>query len=160
MACKCCQCGDCCSNMSLVHSVTEQISDYEFIIYNHYSGDIKKVQIDPDKIQLFEEQDILETMPEACPFLRFNQNDGKAYCTVHLTRPDICREFCCWRLVILDSHNKRAGRILYQRTFVSDDENLTKLWDQSIRPIKEPDDTVWEEKVIRILTRAGYTVRD
>jgi len=159
MACKCCQCGNCCSYMSLVHSVREQLSDYEFIIYNYYCGDVTTVRVDPDKIRLFEDQDILETLPEACPFLRFDQKDGKAYCTVHLTRPDICREFCCWRLLILDSQGRRIGRIMYQRTFVSDDADLNRLWDQDIRKIREPDDAVWEERVIRILSRAGYTVR-
>ena len=100
-----------------------------------------------------------KTLPEACPFLRFEEKDGKAYCTVHLTRPDICREFCCWRLLILDPQGRRSGRIMYQRTFVSDDADLSRLWEQSVRRIREPDDAVWDERVIRILSGAGYTVR-
>jgi len=48
---------------------------------------------------------------------------------------------------------------MYQRSFVSDEADLKRLWDQSIRTIREPDDAVWDDKVIRILSGAGYTVR-
>jgi hypothetical protein len=49
---------------------------------------------------------------------------------------------------------------MFQRTFFSDDENLTRLWKTSIDPINELDDAIWETKIREILTSAGYTVRD
>jgi hypothetical protein len=49
---------------------------------------------------------------------------------------------------------------MFQRTFISDDENLTRLWRTVIDPIQEMDDSTWETKIREILTNAGYTVRD
>jgi Fe-S-cluster containining protein len=144
--------------MQLVHRVTEDRGNYTFVIYNCYSGDVKEVRVDPDKIEFFEDRSSIEALPEACPFLRFDQ-DGKAWCTVHLTRPDICREFCCWRLLILDSEGRRAGRILYQRTFVPDDEELGRLWERIKPELTGLNDEEWDDSVIRNLTAAGYRVR-
>jgi hypothetical protein len=36
---------------------------------------------------------------------------------------------------------------------------LTDLWEKCIENHKEPDDSIWEEEMISILTKAGYTVR-
>jgi GH15 family glucan-1,4-alpha-glucosidase len=48
---------------------------------------------------------------------------------------------------------------MYQRSFFSDDADLTRLWNDCIDNLTEPDDVVWEEKITRILIHAGYTVR-
>jgi uncharacterized protein len=78
---------------------------------------------------------------------------------VHLSRPEICREYECWRLLILDHTGRRVGRIRYIRSLISDDALLTKIWEDCIEGQREPDDRKWEDEMIRILRRAGYTVR-
>jgi hypothetical protein len=145
--------------MQLVHSVTEDLGTYRFVVYNYYSGDVKEVRVDPDKIALFEDRSSLEALPEACLFLRFDPENGKAWCTVHQTRPEICRDFCCWRLLILDSQGRRAGRVLYQRTFVPDSPALTRLWEQVKPTLNGLGDAEWDDAVIRNLTASGYRVR-
>jgi Fe-S-cluster containining protein len=144
--------------MGLVHSIRADSGGYRFIIRNQYTGEEKEVAIDPDKLGLFEDRSLLRDLPEACPFLRKNPVDQKAYCTVHLTRPDICREFSCWRLLILDAKGKRAGRIMYRRYLSPEDETLKKVWDECIDALNEPDDDAWDAEMIRILMRAGYRV--
>ena len=67
---------------------------------NEYTGEETAVTVDPDKVLLFLDRSIFEELPEACPFFRTDQKTGKAYCTVHLTRPEICRDYGCWRLLI------------------------------------------------------------
>jgi Fe-S-cluster containining protein len=145
--------------MGQVHAIKETIGECEFLINNQYTGEKTLVFVDPDKQQLFGDKSIFLEHPEACPFLRYRENEKKAYCTVHITRPEICRDYGCWRLLILDASGSRAGRIMFQRTFFSDDENLTRLWKTLIDPINELDDTTWETKIREILTGAGYTVR-
>lgn len=159
MGFECMQCGECCSHMGLVHKIREVRGDYKFLVYNVYTGEETEVEVDPDKRTLFEDRKILEELQEACPFFRRNLNDMKAYCTVHLTWPDICREFKCWRLLILDHRGTRAGRIIYQRSLLCEDETLRRLWEQAIEEISEHDDAVWDEKVILRLSQAGYTIR-
>jgi hypothetical protein len=62
-------------------------------------------------------------------------------------------------MLILDFRGRRAGRIMYQRHLVSDDALLSRLFEQCINTIEEPDDAAWDKRVIPILVRAGYTVR-
>jgi hypothetical protein len=62
-------------------------------------------------------------------------------------------------LLILNHRGRRVGRVRYIRTLCSEDPVLTKLWDECVEHNVEPDDRVWEDKMIQTLTRAGYTVR-
>ncbi|MBT8507337.1 hypothetical protein AZH53_02685 [Methanomicrobiaceae archaeon CYW5] len=144
--------------MQLVHCITEDRGDYTFVVYNYYSGDVKEVRVDPDKYALYEDRSSLENLPEACPFLRFDDR-GKAWCTVHLTRPDICRDYCCWRLLILDSGGRRVGRVLYQRTFMADNDALRNLWERIKPTLTGLDDREWDKTLIDTLMASGYQVR-
>jgi uncharacterized protein len=155
----CRQCGECCSHLGLVHTIKEKLGDNEFLVNNEYTGEKTVVRIDPDKAYLSADLSIFETLPEACPFLRFEPASGKGFCIVHLTRPGICRDFFCWRLLILDDAGTWVGRIMYQRYFCSDDPILTGIWNKSVRTLDEPDDRIWEEKMVQIVTRAGYVVK-
>ena len=145
--------------MQLVHWITEDRGDYTFVVYNYYSGDVKEVRVDPDKYALYEDRSSLENLPEACPFLRFDSDTGKAWCTVHQTRPDICRDYCCWRLLVLDAQGRRAGRVLYQRTFIPDSPALALIWERVKPSLNGLDDKEWEDAVISMLMASGYHVR-
>jgi Fe-S-cluster containining protein len=145
--------------MQDVHRIIEERGNYTFIVHNHYTGDRDEVRIDPDKIALFEDKSSIEGLPDACRFLRFDKETGKAWCTVHQTRPDICREYCCWRLLILDSEGKRAGRVLYQTLFLADNEAISQLWERMKPTLEGLSGKAWDDKVIDILTASGYRVR-
>jgi len=158
MVFECQQCGECCHHMGQVHIIKETLAEYEFLINNQYTGEKTRVIVDEDKHQLFADKNIFFKQPEACPFLRYRKGEQKAYCTVHITRPEICRDYGCWRLLILDASGSRAGRIMFQRTFFSDDENLTRLWKTVIDPLIEADNATWDTKIRKILSCAGYKV--
>lgn len=156
---ECSQCGECCSHLGLVHTIKEDYGNYRFLVNNQYTGEKTVVTVDPDKIALFCDKSIFGERPEACPFFRYDRASLKGYCTVHLTRPEICRDYGCWRLLILDPEGKRAGRIMCQRHLASEDESLTRLFEEHVNHLVEPDDAAWDERVIRVLVAAGYTVR-
>jgi Fe-S-cluster containining protein len=156
---ECSQCGECCSYLGLVHVIQEEYGDYRFLLNNQYTGEKTTVIVDPDKISLFDDKGIFRERPDACPFFRYDPASAKGYCTVHLTRPEICRDYGCWRLLILDSEGKRAGRIMCQRHLASEDEALTRLFEEHINHLVESDDTGWDKEVIGVLIAAGYTVR-
>jgi Fe-S-cluster containining protein len=155
----CSQCGECCSHLGLVHTIREDRGEFRYLVNNEYTGEKTPVTVDPDKIPLFLDRSIFGERPEACPFFRFDRDSGKGYCTVHLTRPEICRDYGCWRILILDPEGKRAGRIKSRRYLASDDDRLTRIFEEQIRPFAEPDDASWDERVVRVLVSAGYTVR-
>jgi hypothetical protein len=150
----CQQCGECCSIMGEVLSIVEDYGGYRFLLLNRYTGEKSQVSIDHDKRSLYLDSD---SLPAACPFLRFGP-EGKAYCTVHQTRPEMCRDFSCWRLLILDPAGNRAGRVMQRRYFCPEEPALALIWEEKVRDIDEPDDQQWDRTVIRILTREGYIV--
>jgi Fe-S-cluster containining protein len=145
--------------MQDVHRIIEDRGNYTFVVHNHYTGDVDEVRIDPDKIALFEDASSIEELPDACRFLRFDAETGKAWCTVHQTRPDICREYCCWRLLFLDSEGKRAGRVMYQTLFLADNEAMSQLWERVKPTLESLSGSEWDDELIRILTASGYRVR-
>jgi hypothetical protein len=46
-----------------------------------------------------------------------------------------------------------------QRHLAAEDEALTRLFEDHINHLVEQDDRVWDDRVIRLLVAAGYTVR-
>ena len=156
---ECSQCGECCSHLGLVHIIQEDYGDFRYRICNQYTGEKTTVAVDPDKIALFNDRSIFAERPEACPFFRYDRQGAKGYCTVHLTRPEICRDYGCWRMLILDAGGKRAGRIMCQRFLASEDERLTRLFEEQINTLTGISDAAWDERVIHVLVGAGYTVQ-
>lgn len=155
----CIQCGECCSQMGDVHVVREECGDGRFLMENRYTGEVHAVGIDPDKVGLFSDRSVFERWPGACPFLREDPADGKAYCIVHLTRPEICREYSCWRLLVLNARGRRVGRVMERRYLATDDPDLRAFWEKHVVGIREDDDARWDEQAIEMLNRAGYEVR-
>jgi len=155
---ECSQCGECCSHLGLVHVIVEEYGQYRFLVRNQYTGEKTAVAVDPDKIALFNDRSIFSERPEACPFFRFDRAAEKGYCTVHLTRPEICRDYGCWRLLILRPDGTRAGRIMGRRHLASEDEMLTRLFREKVDHLVEPDDARWDWQVTRILVAEGYRV--
>jgi hypothetical protein len=146
--------------MGAVLFVSEKPSSRISVLTNRYTGEKTVVEVDPDKYSLYEDdQCIFRRFPDACPFLRFYEQTGKAYCTVHQTRPDMCRDFACWRLIILKSDGSRAGRVMNRRYFYPDDPDLARIWKERIRDINESDDVLWDRTVRVILSGEGYSVQ-
>jgi len=128
-------------------------------VCNQYTSEETEVTVDADNHELFLDKSIFTKLPEACPFFRHMPGSEKAYCTVHLTRPDICQIFSCWRLLILNHIGRQVGRVMFRRMLCSEDAFLNRIWEECIDPLPHTDDVVWDREVIRILTRAGFTVR-
>jgi Fe-S-cluster containining protein len=145
--------------MGLVYRIDEALDDYEFEVSNRYTGEKMHVRVDPDKIQFYEQRGIAALPREVCPFYYSHSGNKESSCVIHLTRPEICREFFCCRILITDPNGKRAGRVMGTRHFCPETKEMEELWENRVKPLKEVNDATWEEKVVRILTDAGYSVR-
>lgn len=80
--------------MGDVFGIMEQTGLYEYRIQYLITGVQQIVTLDPDKTGIFTHTTILDKRPLACPFLRFD-DEGLAMCSVHQTRPDLCRMYLC-----------------------------------------------------------------
>ena len=153
--CQCC--GDYCSTMGEIISIREQVRPYKFrILYT--DGEERIVSVDPDKRVLFRDQQQNGGKSPACPFLR-HRTPQERICTVHASRPELCRNYLCSRILILGQDGKKAGRVPDgTRSFTTEDRPLLDLWHSAIRDIPVPDDEDWEKYVDTVFTRAGYRV--
>ena len=82
--------------MADVFGIMEQIGPFDYRIQYLITGVQQVVTIDQDKRAIFSTTTILDKRPLACPFLRFD-DQHRAMCTVHQTRPDLCRMYLCER---------------------------------------------------------------
>jgi uncharacterized protein len=158
MSFRCRLCGDCCSSMGEIIEIREQTGPSVFRIGFSVTGEERMVTIDPDKQLLWSRQDIRITRPMACPFLR-EEGAGAVICTVHDSRPDLCRQYSCFRILVLDRDGRKIGRVMDgTRYFVSTDAGLRKVWDRECSNLEITDEACWEEAAGVRLASAGYTV--
>ena len=153
--CQCC--GDCCSTMGEIISIREQVDPFEFRIA-YTNGEERIVSVDPDKRALFRVQQQGEKKSLACPFLR-QQTPQKYLCTVHASRPELCRSYVCSCILVLDKDGNKAGRVRHgTRFFTTEDKVLLDLWRRSIRDVRITEDDLWEKYVEEVFANAGYRV--
>lgn len=156
MGFQCQVCGDCCSTMGEIISIREQTGDTRFRIGYSATLEERDVVLDPDKQELFFTTEPVTSM--ACPFLRA-QGPGRLICTVHHSRPDLCRQYSCFRILVLDSEGRKVGRVTEgTRYFTTMDHNLNAIWQAGCQLPKEMREEEWEREVERIFTSAGYRV--
>jgi uncharacterized protein len=158
MVFRCQQCGECCSYMGDIIDIAGKTGPSMFRIRFSVTGEERIVVVDPDKENLFHTQDIRLLRPMACPFLRFDMK-GRALCTIHETRPGLCRGYTCFRLLILDPEGNHIGRVQDESRFFSTmNDGLRELWDDKISGVNIPDEAAWEVYVADVFSRAGYRI--
>ena len=158
LAFECNQCGDCCSHLGLVHRIIKDLGDHRYVVRNEYTGERTTVTVAPGMLPLFNDHRTFADRPEACPFFRLDGEEGKGYCSVHATRPEICRDYGCWRILILDRDGRRVGRIMASRHLASEDPDLLRLFREELAQHAQLSDPAWERVVLRMLHTAGYRV--
>ncbi|NLD57841.1 MAG: YkgJ family cysteine cluster protein [Methanomicrobiales archaeon] len=156
MAFQCRMCGACCSTMGEIISIRERSGRTGFRIGYSTTLETRDVVLDSDKEDLFfgtPQQGSL-----ACPFLR-ELAPGRRICTVHDSRPDLCRQYSCFRILILDQDGRQAGRVMAGgRYFTATDTRLHEIWQEKCRNLDVPGEEAWERTVETILSAEGYHV--
>lgn len=152
----CQMCGACCSTMGEIISIHEEHGDSVFTIWYTTTGEQRTVRIDPEKQGLYYENPRVSGM--ACPFLR-EIRPGTRICSVHASRPDLCRQYSCFRMLILAADGRRAGRVMDgTRLLSATDPALHDLWHRTCRALEIVDEEDWEREIEAILSNAGYRV--
>jgi len=144
--------------MGEILEIREQTGPSAFRIGFSVTGEERMVTIDPAKQGLYTSQNIRTKRPMACPFLRFNLQGG-ALCTIHETRPGLCRLYTCFCLLVLDPEGNHIGRVQDgTRIFSTMNEDLRALWQDEIAGVNIPGEAAWEAQVADVFTQAGYRI--
>jgi len=144
--------------MGEIIEILEELDNGSFRIGFSVTGEERIVSIDPEKRKLFHLRDDKSLKSMACPFL-LDAGNEKFVCSVHLSRPELCRQYSCYRILVLDSQEKKIGKVTdASRYFITEDADLRRLWNREILSVAILDEKCWEEHVEQTLTRAGYHV--
>jgi Fe-S-cluster containining protein len=144
--------------MGEIIEITGQAGPRKFRIRYTTTGEQREVAIDTDKEDLFSSRDTGTSHPMACPFLR-EMLPGTRVCVVHDSRPELCRQYSCFRVLVCDESGNRLGRVWdASRYFTTANSALREVWDREIAGQAIPDEMAWEDFVGQVLTGEGYRV--
>jgi uncharacterized protein len=144
--------------MGEIIEILEEISPFCFRIGYMTTCEERTVVVDPDKKAVFLKYEQTAKQSLACPFLR-EAAPGKIICTVHSSRPDLCRQYSCFRIMVLDAGGKRLGKVSHNtRCLITMDHQLREIWDREVSRIQTSDERLWEDQVRRELSGNGYRV--
>ena len=93
---------------------------------------------------------------KACPFLRKNPQGNGTTCAIYPTRPKVCRDFRCYRMLIRTREGAVCGRVIGKNSLRTEDAALEKLWNGQVTAIPYGDPATWIKNVAGILARHGY----
>jgi len=152
----CSWCGKCCASFGEFIKIERQLTSRDYycrygitneLFLAHIEGDYDDSQLPSSK----------EGEPvKGCPFMRKNPAVKGFACAIYATRPRICREFRCYRMVIHHPDGHECGRIMGRNELKTGDESLAHIWKEQIAPLPHQDDTRWEKSVIAALATHQY----
>ena len=93
---------------------------------------------------------------EGCIF-KCRDPQGRGYtCAIYPTRPKICRDFRCYRMLIYHKESgELRGKVIGAAELMTRDETLIGIWGKEIKTLSLPSDS-WIKNVIVILAANGY----
>jgi len=104
--------------------IERSISSAHHYCRDAVTGELVPVFVLPQFRDLFSSG---ERDPSWCPFQR-KDAAGLFTCTIHGTRPRLCREFRCRTMLIYDRDGLEAGYVKGRRSLVTDDPDLLSAW--------------------------------
>jgi hypothetical protein len=76
---------------------------------------------------------------KGCPFLCKKPDGNKFACAIYPSRPPICREFLCYRMLISHTGSGEVrGRVIGKNELLTGDEVLRAIWNEKIVPLPHP----------------------
>lgn len=120
------------------------------------TGETLTVQVAPAFRDLF-----LSRTPPAyetgwCPFLR-RRSDGVFLCTIHSSRPGICRTFRCVTMKIFSPGGSDVGMVKGKSSLATDDPLLRRIWEEEVAPASALPEDQFARHCRAVLAAHGYT---
>jgi Fe-S-cluster containining protein len=172
-------CGKCCTNLGAYIKIERQLTEQDYYCRNGINGEVFPVHVQPEFVDEIDDEFTSGKWGTSgsrtwCIFMRKNPEGPGTVCAIYPTRPQICREFRCYHLVIFDSHGDVAGRMVGRADIQTADPVLAWIWSDEVKPLvvaaasRKPadpppslitspcSDPVWMQKVSAILASHGY----
>lgn len=159
-------CGKCCRSFGAFIKIERKLTDRDYYCRYGITNDLVLVHVQPeyaDEVSgsCSEQKTGSENAEKKCPFLQKNPGGNGFVCTIYPTRPAVCREFRCYRMLIHNSKGELVGKVIGEGELRTADEALKTLWKEHIAHIPrnhQPDtpDAGWMANVMALLGQHGY----
>lgn len=159
-------CGKCCRSFGEFIRIERKLTDRDYYCRYGITNDLVLVHVQPEYAEAVsgtfsEQKPGSDTLEKKCTFLRKNPDGNGFVCTIYPTRPPVCREFRCYRMLINNSKGELVGRVIGQNEIRTSDETLAALWKEQVSHLPhnhKPNapDISWMTSVMTILDNNGY----
>jgi uncharacterized protein len=141
--CNCC--GKCCASFGEFIKIERQLTDRDYYCRYGITNEIFPVHVQPEFADEIEDE-FTESDPKGtgspqkgCIFMRKNPGGKGFACAIYPTRPDICREFECYRMLIHHHPTgEMRGKVIGINELNTHDEILNAIWNEKIAHLPHP----------------------
>jgi Fe-S-cluster containining protein len=161
---ECDRCGKCCVSLGSLITIERQLNDRDYYCRSAVDNAIFLANVDPAYREGIADEfaDADSVHPshgnKSCRFLRKNQDGEGTVCAIYASRPKVCRDFRCYRMLIFDREGAVCGRVIGKNTLRTGDDILENLWNEQVVAIPYGDPVAWTKNVAGILVKHGYCV--
>ena len=153
----CSRCGKCCASFGAFIKIERKLTRLDYYCRDGINNELFLVHLESGYSEHAPPGSIGGNTEKGCPFMYRDPAAHATSCAVYATRPRICREFHCYRMVIYTPDNRECGRIMGRNELKTTDTALSQIWKEHIAPRMPPhDDIRWEKAVIAALAAHGY----
>lgn len=160
----CTLCGKCCASFGAFIRIERQLTGRDYYCRYGITNEVFMAHVRPefaDEIEgefLASDQHESGHVQKGCIFSRKNREGNGFACAIYETRPVICRDFRCYRMLIYRGAEKEpCGRVIGTSELRTHDEALAALWKEQVAGINNPAyGTDRENTITRILAAHGY----
>jgi Fe-S-cluster containining protein len=155
-------CGKCCVSLGPLITIERQLNEQDYYCRCKIDNSLFLAHVEPAYNEEIADEFSAgsDTLPgpgkEPCRFLRKSHQGAGHHCAIYATRPKVCREFRCYRMVVYNSGGKACGRVIGKNTLRTEDSTLEDLWGERVYQVPHANPVLWNEKVSAILAERGY----
>lgn len=159
---ECNRCGKCCVSLGPSIIIERQLNDRDYYCRCSVDNAIFLARVDPAFQEEIADEFLMPvpappvTLQKSCPFLRKKPKDETMTCAIFATRPEICRTFRCYRMIIRDTEGKICGKVIGKNTLRTEDKVLEDIWNHQAAAVPYGDAAAWARTITGILAGHGY----
>jgi len=153
---ECTWCGKCCACFGAFIQIERELTSRDYYCRYVIKNELFLAHIEGDYAESHRPGPEEGGPEKGCPFMRKNQAGSGFACAIYATRPQICREFRCYRMLIHHPDGHECGRIMGRNELKTVDGTLEQIWKEQVAHLTYNDDMIWIKNVITLLTAHGY----
>jgi Fe-S-cluster containining protein len=142
---ECNWCGKCCNSFGEFIKIERQLTSRDYYCKYGITNEVFLVHVKPEFADDIDEEFVATdpmdpgSLQKGCIFSRKNP-DGKGFaCAIYETRPSICRDFKCYRMLIHHPPSgELRGRVIGINELRTHDEILDAIWKEKIAHLPHP----------------------